>query len=63
MEVCYLYVCVCVCVNEVQVWWDNQGKWVIGDSCVIGAMVDGNVCIVSAVNDGSCSLRWSDVQL
>ncbi len=23
------------------VWWDNQGKWVIGDSCVIGAMVDG----------------------
>ncbi len=34
----------------------------IGDSCVIGAMVDGNVCVVSAVNDGSCSLRWSDVQ-
>ncbi len=31
-----------MCVNEVQVWWDNQGKWVIGDSCVIGAMVDGN---------------------
>ncbi len=31
----------------------------IGDSCVIGAMV----CVVSAVNDGSCSLRWSDVQL
>ncbi len=28
----------------------------IGDSCVIGAMVDGNVCVVSAVNDGSCSL-------
>ncbi len=27
----------------------------IGDSCVIGAMVDGNVCVVSAVNDGSCS--------
>ncbi len=26
----------------------------IGDSCVIGAMVDGNVCR-SAVNDGSCS--------
>ncbi len=24
----------------------------IGDSCVIGAMVDGIVC---AVNDGSCS--------
>ncbi len=21
----------------------------IGDSCVIGAMVDGNVCVVSAV--------------
>ncbi len=35
----------------------------IGDSCVISAMVDGNVCVVSAVNDGSCSLRWSDVQL
>ncbi len=35
----------------------------IGDSCVIGAVVDGNVCVVSAVNDGSCSLRWSDVQL
>ncbi len=35
----------------------------VGDSCVIGAMVDGNVCVVSAVNDGSCSLRWSDVQL
>ncbi len=35
----------------------------IGDSCVIGAMVDGNVCVVSAVNDRSCSLRWSDVQL
>ncbi len=28
----------------------------IGDSCVIGAMVDGNVCVVIAVNDGSCSL-------
>ncbi len=28
----------------------------IGDSCVIGAMVDGNMCVVSAVNDGSCSL-------
>ncbi len=27
----------------------------IGDSCVIGVMVDGNVCIVSAVNDGRCS--------
>ncbi len=27
----------------------------IGDSCVIGAIVDGNVCVVSAVNDGSCS--------
>ncbi len=35
----------------------------IGDSCVIGAMVDGNVCVLSAVNDGSCCLRWSDVQL
>ncbi len=34
----------------------------IGDSCVIGAMVDGNVCVVSAVNNGSCSLRWSVVQ-
>ncbi len=25
----------------------------IGDSCVIGAMVDGNVCVV--VHDGRCS--------
>ncbi len=42
---------ICGWVNEVQVWQDNQGWLVIGDSCVIGAMVDGNVC----VNDGSCS--------
>ncbi len=27
-------------------WQDNQGRLVIGDSCVIGAMVDGNVCVV-----------------
>ncbi len=28
----------------------------IGDSCVIGAMVDGWECVCrSAVNDGSCS--------
>ncbi len=41
----------CVCVNEVQVWWDNQDKWVIGDSCVIGVMVDGNVWVQWMMGD------------
>ncbi len=48
VSVCVLLLC--ECVNEVQVWWDNQGWLVIGDSCVIGVME-----CVGAVHDGRCS--------
>ncbi len=53
-------------VNEVQVWWGNQGKWVIGDSCVIGVMVDGNVwvqCMMGDVVHGWCAVVVSGSQI
>ncbi len=64
MSVCVLLLC--EWVNEVQVWWGNQGWWVNGDSCVIGVMVDGNVwvqCKLGDVVHGWCAVWVSGNQI
>ncbi len=64
VSVCVLLLC--EWVNEVQVWWGNQGWWVNGDSCVIGVMVDGNVCVQCMMGDvvhGWCAVEVSGNQI
>ncbi len=64
VSVCVLLLC--EWVNEVQVWWGNQGWWVNGDSCVIGLMVDGNVCVQCMMGDvvhGWCAVEVSGNQI